>query len=400
MATLSPTKTSFPWTDVPKGQAIDISAIKNPLDSRRLKTAKPKTLAQSITELEKNPIIMNVINDLIKRKKKFDPSKIGTPQKQKIGSATFFAETQRLIINKHIADIMENCQEELLSPAFATVSPDGLSHPIFDTQHGLNVVGLFAKHGLWDGVDPDKWEDFEYPFFIINNSDIAFANEAAYHRNGKGQKKWTAFDFHRIKVAGARQHGSKDKDYVDAEKRQSICEKHEAIPLPASHPQKGKAGALDRIDAVYNWSHKTLDFILATHKKYWHGTKIDSAAFGLYGHLYDNMKAKHIPTSGPDFDEFLDNFHAIIKKCFTDLGTLRKATENAHVAWHSVAYPNIKNHKLNSTNCALAIVLKIYVMLKGTYPLTNDVNDYNYKGEDIYDYLDSVDVHEAVNNAN
>lgn len=399
MAKLSPTKNSFPWTDVPVGEAIDISKIKNALDNKRLKNSKPKTLAQSVAELEKNPIIANVLEALKKKKKKFDPTKIGTPKKQKIGKATFLDETQRLVIAKHIADIMENCQEELLSPAFATISEDGKTNPIFDTQHGLNVVGLFAKHGLWEGVDPSKWENFEYPFFIINNSDVAFANEAAYHRNGKGQKKWTAFDFHRIKVAGVRQHGSKDKDYVDAEKRQKICEKNEAIPVAASDTQKGKAGTLDRIDAVYNWSHKTLDFILATHKQYWHGTKLDSAAFGLYGHLYDNMRAKNIPMTGPDWDEFLDNFHAIIKKCFTDLVNLRKATENAHVPWHEAAYPNIKNHKLNSTNCALAIVLKIYQRLNGTHPLTNDVNDFIYAGHDIYDFLDPIDVHEAVDNA-
>jgi hypothetical protein len=399
MAKLSPKNKSFPWTDVPKGQVIDISKIRNPLDSKRLKSAKPKTLAQSVAELEKNPIIANMLAELKKKKKKFDPSKIGTTTKHKIGRATFLEETQRLVIPKHIADIMENCQEELLSPAFATVSADRTSNPLFDTQHGINVVGLFAKNDLWEGVDPNKWEDMEYPFFIIDNSDIAFANEAAYHRNGKGQKKWTAFDFHRIKVAGVRQHGSTIKEYVDATKRQAICEKYEAIPVSASHPQKGKAGTLDRIDAVYNWSHKTLEFILATHKTYWHGTKVDSAVFGLYGHLYDNMKSKHIPMTGPAWDEFLDNFHAIIKKCFTDLGTLRKATENAHVAWHEAAYPNIKNHKLNSTNCALAIVLKIYQQMGGTHPLTNDVNDFNYAGVDLYDYLDEIDVHEAVNNA-
>ncbi len=399
MAKLSPNAKYFPWTDIPKGQVIDISKIRNPLDSKRLKSAKPKTLAQSVTELEKNPIIANMLADLKKKNKKFDPAKIGTTTKLTIGRATFLEETQRLVIPKHIADIMENCQEELLSPAFATVSADRTSNPLFDTQHGINVVGLFAKNGLWEGVDPTRWEDMEYPFFIIDNSDIAFANEAAYHRNGKGQKKWTAFDFHRIKVAGVRQHGSTIKEYVDATKRQSICEKYEAIPVSASHPQKGKAGTLDRIDAVYNWSHKTLEFILATHKTYWHGTKVDSAAFGLYGHLYDNMKAKHISMSGPEWDEFLDNFHAIIKKCFTDLGTLRKATENTHVAWHEAAYPNIKNHKLNSTNCALSVVLKIYQQLGGTHPLTNDANDFNYAGVDLYDYLDEIDVHEAVNNA-
>ena len=399
MAKLSPTQKSFPWTDVPKGQVIDISKIKNPLDPKRLKNAKPKTLAQQVAELEKVPVIANMLADLKKRKKTFDPNKIGTATKQKIGRVTFLEETQRLVIPKHIADIGENCQEELLSPVFSTISPDGKSNPSFDTQHGISLVGLFAKHGLWQGVDAAKWEDFEFPFFIVKNDSIAFANEAAYHRNGKGQKKWTAFDFHRIKVAGVRQHNSKIKEYIDAEKRQAICEKYEAIPVSASHSQKGKAGTLDRIDAVYNWNYKSLTFILDTHKKYWHGTKLDSAAYGLYGHLFEGMTKKSIPTKGPEWNEFLDNFHAIIKKCFTDLATLRNETEKAHVSWHEAAYPNIKDHRLKSTNCALSIVLKIYQRLHGTHPLTNDENDFSYAGVDLYDYLDPIDVHEAVNNA-
>jgi hypothetical protein len=399
MAKLSPTQKSFPWTDVPKGQVIDISKIKNPLDPKRLKNAKPKTMAQQVAELEKVPVIANMLAELKRQNKTFDPNKIGVATKQKIGKVTFLEETQRLVIPKHIADIGENLIEELLSPIFTTVSPDGKSNPSFDTQHGGSLVGLLAKHGHWRGVDPEKWEDFEFPFFIVNNPSIAFANEAAYHRNGKGQKKWTAFDFHRIKVAGVRQHNSNIKEYIDAEKRQAICEKYEAIPLSASHRQKGQAGTLDRIDAVYNWNHKTLAFILETHKKYWHGTKLDSAAFGLYGHLFEGMTKKSIPTKGAEWNEFLDNFHAIIKKCFTDLSTLRNETEGVHVSWHESAYPNLKDHRLKSTNCALSIVLKIYQRLGGTHPLTNDENDFVYAGIDLYDHLDPIDVHEAVDNA-
>jgi hypothetical protein len=399
MAKLSPTQKSFPWTDVPKGQVIDISKIKNPLDPKRLKNAKPKTMAQQVAELEKMPVIANMLAELKRQNKTFDPNKIGVATKQKIGKVTFLEETQRLVIPKHIADIGENLIEELLSPIFTTVSPDGKSNPSFDTQHGGSLVGLLAKHGFWQGVDPAKWEEFEFPFFIVNNPSIAFANEAAYHRNGKGQKKWSAFDFHRIKVAGVRQHNSNIKEYIDAEMRQSIFEKYEAIPVSASHPQKGQAGTLDRIDAVYNWNYKTLTFIAATHQKYWHGTKFDSAAFGLYGHLFENITKKSIPTKGPEWNEFLDNFHAIIKKCFTDLSTLRNEAERAHVSWHEAAYPNLKDHRLKSTNCALSIVLKIYQRLGGTHPLTNDENDFNYAGIDLYDHLDPIDVHEAVDNA-
>jgi len=210
----------FPWTDVPLGKSIDITKIRNSLDKKRLKTAKPKTLKQSVEELEKNPLIAAQLAELVKSGKKFDPAKIGEGKKLKIGRTTFLEETQRLVIPKHVADIMEHCQEELLSPVFVTKSADGKTNPSFDTQHGINVVALFAKYDLWLGCDAAKWEDFEFPFFIIDNTDTAFANEAAYHRNGKGQKKWTSFDFHRIKIAGVRQHNSTDKTYVDAEPRQ------------------------------------------------------------------------------------------------------------------------------------------------------------------------------------
>jgi hypothetical protein len=42
MAIAKSKKVPFPFTDVPKGQVVDISKIKNPLDSKRLKNAKPK----------------------------------------------------------------------------------------------------------------------------------------------------------------------------------------------------------------------------------------------------------------------------------------------------------------------------------------------------------------------
>jgi hypothetical protein len=80
------------------------------------------------------------------------------------------------------------------------------------------------------------------------------------------------------------------------------------------------------------------------------------------------------------------------------LSTLRNETERAHVSWHEAAYPNLKDHRLKSTNCALSIVLKIYQRLGGTYPLTNDENDFVYAGIDLYDHLDPIDVHEAVDN--
>lgn len=391
--------TSFPFNRVPKGLKISISKIRNPLDPKKLANPTVKTLAQSVAELEQNDAIMLYVNGLKANQNTFDPSLIGQIKNAPIGTVTFNEITQRLLDAKHCySDILTKLDPRLLSPVFATQQKDG-TLSCFDTQHGISIVGLLAKHGLW-GNDPTKWEQFQFPMFVVDEPHPSFTPEAALHRNGKGQKKWEPYDPHRIKVAAVRQYNnpSKSKEYEDAEARQTICEKNEAIPLPANHPDFGKAGTLPRVDVIYDWSHITLDFILATHKKYWHGTLVDSATWGLYGNLYEHMQVNNFPVTGRDWNKFLDEFNAVIFECFTDLTTLRTVTERAYTKYFRKAHPNLKNVPSCPHNAALAMVMKIYRDVGGTYYLTGDVNDYNQNGFDIYDELDS-DIKDIIKNA-
>lgn len=388
----------FPFNNVPRGQKINIKRINNPLDPTKLANPKVKTLAQSVAELEQHSDVMHYVNGLKANNRHFDPNHIGTIVNMPIGNVTFDEITQRLLDVDHCYKILSKLEPRLLSPVFGTMQKNQ-TLSCFDTQHGITVVGLLAKHGLW-GNDPKVWESFTFPCFVVDEPHPSFTQEAAYHRNGKGQKKWEPYDYHRIKVAAVRQHNNplQIKEYYDADARQTICENEEAIPLPPKHPDFNKAGTLQRVDVIYDWSLDTLSFILKTHRTYWHGTLVDSAVWGLYGNLFEHMNNLGFPTNGKQWKHFLDEFHALIFECFTDLANLRTSTERAFTKYYRKSYPNIKNVPSCPNNAALAIVMKIYQRVGGKHYLTGDVNDFMYNGDDIFNHLDD-DILEIVKDA-
>jgi hypothetical protein len=389
----------FPFKKVPKGQKIDISKIRNPLDPKKLANPKVLTLEDTVGLLEQNPGTIEYINTLKANKKTFDKNQIGKLIQAPIGLNTFNEITQRLLDVGHChTDILKNLDPRLLSPVFATKQKDG-TLSCFDTQHGLAVVGLLAKHGLWDN-DPKDWLNFKFPAFVVDEPHPSFTPEAALHRNGKGQKKWEPYDHHKIKVADVRKFNNptQSKEYTDAEARQTLCEKYEAIPLPKGHPDFGKAGTLPRSDVIYDWNLVTLEFILQTHKTYWHGTLVDAATWGLYGNLYEHMLNNNFPVTGTKWKKFLNEFNSVIFECFTDLAGLRTSTERAYTKYFRKAHPSLKNVPSCPHNAALAVVLKIYQRVGGDYYLTGDVNDFMQNGCDIFNELDD-EILETVKNA-
>lgn len=411
---------AFPFLKIPKGLNIDMSQIDNPLETIKIVNPKITTLSQGVDDAyKKSPRIRELIDGLVKlmqdRGIHFDIEKIGKPELQPIGKATFNSITQRILDLDHLANILEELKEELLSPAFAVKSKDG-TLSTFDTMHGLHIVGLLAKHGLW-GNDVSKWQNFLFPFFVINGKeeDPFFADDAAFRRNGKGQKKWEEFDYHRIKVAAVRRARALEKDswvlnndeYLLAEKLQTLCEKYEAIPLPDGHENYEQVGTLTRLGALKYWAdvsrNNDLDemaipeFILATHKKYWHGTLCDSAMFGLYGHLYLQMnllKNAGVKMKGKEWNDFLDRFHATILFCFTTLKKLKNTTETAYNDWFVNAKPALAaKMKKKTVSCphdaALAVVLKLMKYVGETHPAVNTNSGLSYN-ENNFHLLDSV----------
>jgi len=387
------TTSNFPFVWQPNTQTVDISKIENLLALPKSKVV-PKTMAQLVAELETIPGIMDIIDYLVANNIFYDANKIGKVKYAPIGSNTFNTVVQRMYDFDHGTKILSKFDPQMLVPIMATQLP-GDKFSCIDTLHGSGLVGLLAKHGRW-GNDITDWENFQYPYFVIDNPNPAFAPEAAMARNGKGQKKWKKFDHHRVHVFMVRHFASVDKMYVEAEKRQQLCEKYECIPVPEKHKHASKAGTQTHIDALYKHNLKATEFVLKTHKEYWHGTKMDSAAWGLYGNLFSSLTHLSIPTKGEEFKQFMNNFNAVIKECFTSLAGLRIATKNAHDAWHKAAYDRKPNSSAKD-DAELAIILKIYQKLGGTHLVPGTAMAYSYnkvdkKGNnikiDILDYLE------------
>lgn len=392
-------KTQLVWK--PSQQKVDLSTINNPLAKTKNKLTNRK-VDDLVDEMLDDKKYKNVIDFYKTNKITFDINIIPKFEKHPLRDYLTPEEVQRLMDHSHNVNILQKFDPRLLSPIYVVRLNGKPNLFVFDSMHTLTNVAAIAKEGLW-GNDPDKWLDFEYPCWVIDTDDESFPMVAALYRNGEGSKPWGPYDYHRVFVRSFDFYnipGPNDK-YKLAFTKQQLMVKNNAVPLPKGHPDLGMLGTLGHIEAVTKIEPDRLDeltFILETNNKYWNGNN-DSSMFGFYGNLFQGFKNVGQPTSGPDFDKFLDEIHALIKHFFVSMDELRTATTQAYKEWMQ------KQGKVGGTvpfNCVLAIVLKIYKKLNGQYPVPSDVNMFVYSPSanvkiDIYDSL-PLNLRQNVNN--
>lgn len=373
---------------------VDLSNIDNPLSKKKSELIN-KTLRESSDELLADPDFMKAVNFYKANGITFDPDTIPKGVMKPLKSILVPEEVQRLLDTYHCTNsILSKFDARLTSPAYVVNVMNSGELLLFDTMHGITTVTAMVRCGLWEGYDETNWEDFEYPCWIIDTDEESFAARAALYRNGEGSKPWEPYDYHRVYVRSFTLYndaGPKDK-YALAAKKQKICEREYAIPLPKKHVQQGMAGTTSRVEDIASYDEAELsefEFILKTNNKYWHGTALDSAAFGFYGNLYAGLNLAGVPLKGKEYDQFMDDIHAIIKTFFVSMSQLRTVTSSTYKTWMELQG---RKGGAPADNCALAIVSKIYKRLGGTHPVTSDANSYVYaptpsSRHDIYDSL-------------
>lgn len=384
------TKTKLTWR--PNRQKVNISQLDNVL-SKTKKQLKNKNVVDLTGELAGYKKFQDVIAFFKANEIKFSPTDIPKFESHKLSELLTPEEVQRLLDKPHCARIARGFDPRLLSPIYVVRlngSPDLL---VIDAMHTQTIVAAFAKEGLW-GNDPDKWLDFEYPCWVVDTTQESFPLLAGLYRNGEGSKPWDEFDYHRVHVRSYRLYGDNgpnDKYKLAAEK-QTHCESEDTIPMAPNHQHAGRAGTLTHIKALSSFTDDDMDkfkFIISMNNKYWHGSEVDSQAFGFYGHLYTGLINGAVPMKGKAFDDFMKDIHAIIKTFFVGFPELRSITAETHKAWLKIQG---KDAKTPPYNCALALVLKVYKKLQGKHLVTTDVSDFIYTPapgttHDIYDSL-------------
>lgn len=369
---------------IPKGIAVNVSKIYNPVDPKNMKQRKPKKITDLVALAEQNSKIMDAINDMLAKGIKFSLSEFGISGQTNLEDYLFDEIAQREIILKHIGDILPNYTPSLTSPAFvADVNGDKYN---YDSQHGLTMFALLCKYGLIKEVEPANYLKTPYASYTIPNASAGLPAYSAMTRNGLGQKKWSSFDHHKTKVGLARQYPNQYGMMFAKEARmQDMCELYEAIPVSPQSPYAGKAGTISRVDSLYKYEEYQVEYTLERHKAYWHGTHLDDAAYGFYGNIITYCKSAGM--SKKDMLKLTDHLSAIVSDFFTELAEARTEVVNTHERWFRACNPLAKKVPSPGDDCFLAIMEKIYLKLNGNCQVTSHAYSYVHNNKDIYDYL-------------
>lgn len=386
----SSTKTKLTWRA--NRQKINIASLDNVLAKTKAQLVN-KDVVGLTNEVSGYKKFQNVIDFLKANNIQFKVTDIPKFEKHKLRNLIIPEEVQRLLDKPHCAKIASGFDPRLLSPVFIVRMAGTNQLLVIDSMHTLTIVGSFAKDGVWDNV-PSDWLDFEYPCWVVDTDQESFALLAGLYRNGVGSKPWDEFDYHRVHVRSYRLYGDRgpNDEYKHAADKQSHCESEDTIPMAPNHPQAGRAGTLTHIKALSSYDDDAMDefkFIISMNNKYWHGSAVDSAAFGFYGNLYIGLLNNNVPMKGKQFNQFMDDLHAIVKTFFVGFPELRSITTETYKDWMKLQG---KDTKAPPFNCALALALKIYKKLGGTHLVPTDVNMFVYNpapgvSNDIYDSL-------------
>jgi hypothetical protein len=395
---------------VPNTQKVDLSLINNPLSKKKSElTNKPVT--ELVDEILSDKKYRNQLDFYKTNRITFDVGLIPKMETHKLKALLTPEEVQRLLDHGHMTGILTKFDPRLLSPIYVVRLNGKPELFVFDSMHTLTTIAVLATQGLLVKTNPETGTtevisdglDFEYPCWVIDTTDESFPMVAALYRNGEGSKAWGPYDYHRVFVRSHDFYGNAgpDEKYKLASTKQKIMVNECAVPLPKGHADLGMLGTSGHIEAATSYRAEEMDkftFVFSTNNKYWRGNN-DSSMYGFYGNLYTGYRSVGQPTSGKAFEEFLDELHAIIKTFFVSMPELKSATTAAYKEW---MHKQGKNGGTPPDNCALALILKMYTRLGGTYPVLSDVNMFVYSPSsnvkiDIYDSL-PLSVRQDVNN--
>lgn len=384
---------------VPNTQTVDLALIDDPL-AKKKKQLVNKKVNQLTTEILSDAKYKKQVQFYKTNNITFDAGTIPKFENHKLSDLFTPEEVQRLLDHAHMTNILAKFDPRLLSPIYVVRLNGKPELFVFDSMHTLTSIAVLVTEGLLHREDSKgnkvvitEGLNFEYPCWVIDTTDESFPSVAALYRNGEGSKPWGPYDYHRVYVRSFDFYNNPGPNdtYKLASEKQKVMVSANAVPLPKGHEDLGVLGTFSHIEAASDYKANDMDefkFIFNTNNKYWKGNN-DASMFGFYGNLYQGYKSLGQPTSGKAFDKFLDEIHAIIKTFFVSMPELKSATVAAYKDWMQ------KQGKSGNTppfNTVLALVLKMYVRLGGTYPVLSDANMFVYSPStnvkiDLYDSL-------------
>jgi hypothetical protein len=352
----------------------NILAIRNPLKNTMSKVI---ALEFRIKELQNYKDWQRLVQKYYDEGIILDPNLRPLVKMVKLGMLLIDEDIQRALDPKHCKKIATPgiFNPSLLQVVFCVKTPGVEEYHAVDGQHTATVLAALIDAGLF-ALETD-WQEIEIPVLYIETASKAFARKAFALINGKGKKKISPYYEHRTKVMSRRIDDSDDDDDKEAERKQSICEKHDCYPIDDEGPFVGKPGTFTHMQAL-NLPDEVLELACKFHNDYFHYDPIDGSLWFMINDIYKAFTAAHINIT----DEFLAELAGILQGYFAGLYEFHQSVKGAHRRWGEHTY----GYEVPWDDDSIAAVLvMLYKKLGGLQSVPQPMLD---RFEKILDFVD------------
>lgn len=343
-------------------------------------TSKVVSLEERVKELESYKDWQKLVQEYRTKGIVVNPKLRPLVRMVKLGKLLIDEDIQRALDAKHCTKKIAATQyfdPRLLQVIYCVKTPGKEEYHAVDGQHTATTLAAMINAGLFD--NEKGWKDVEVAVLYIETESKAFARKAFALINGKGKKKVSAYYEHRTRVLSVRIDESTDDEDVDAERKQSICEKYNCYPVDtdSSHADR-TPGTFTHMQA-FNLPDATLETACKFHDTYFHYDPIDGSLWFLIDDIVKGFDAAEIELT----DEFLGELAGILQGCFAGLAEFHAAVHGAHQRWGENYY-GYKKFPWQDDAIASVLVL-LYEKLGGQQRIPKHLKD---RFEKILDFVD------------
>lgn len=345
----------------------------NPL---RQKKSRVVSLADRVKELQTYKGWQKLIAEYRKQGIQIDPKLRPLIKMVKLKLLFIDEDIQRALDSKHCTNIatIGNFNPMYLQVFYCVKLPGKEEYHSVDAQHTATLIAALIDAGVFIGET--DWQEVEMPVLYIETTSKAFARKAFALINGKGKKKISAWYDHRTKVMSVRIDNSTDEDDLEAERKQSICEKYNCYPIDKESDFIGKPGTFTHMQAV-SLDDEILEMACKFHDTYFHYDEINGSLWFMIEDLFKAFKAAKIKIT----DKFLGELAGILQGYFAGLAQFHDAVHHAHKQWGEHTY----GYEVSWQDDAIAAVLVLlYQRLGGTQRIPKPLLD---RFEKILDFV-------------
>lgn len=344
------------------------------------------TLMQLVGVLQKNAAYANVMK-AIRKKAKFKTTDRRQFAWVPMSQILIDEDIQRELEQDHALNILKNFDPRRISVIYATKDVGKDVYHSTDGQHNSVVQAVLWAENYWGDLAPG--EELLLPVMYVETDDRSFARDDFNWNNGKGKKPVDDHVMLRTNVFKYRIDGKRDKESVKAHEQVKALEDNNCTPTRKKDKMNsGRAGAVTHIAGVIERDPAVLRFIAKMHDTYWTDSNVPAVELGFYETFYkEYIVEQKIEQTNVEFNLFMDQVNAIVKRVFGSPHNMEAQVEKAHGDWYRAVHGNNVKVPSTSNDVKAAVVCRIYEKLGGAYPILEDAVIHITHMHDMTDFL-------------